>query len=333
MNSQNWNSNGKRKQNEHGLNAKLEKGMVSIIIPAFNAAEFIRESISSALGQDYEKKEVIVIDDGSTDNTQGMVQPFLENIDYYYKANGGPASARNVGIRMAKGEYIAFLDADDTWSFKKLTEQVDYLSLNLGVDVVFTLADNGESDVLRYSTGAKQRIGEGEIFYELLKGNFIVTSTVMVRRSVFFSIGLFDEDKFLVSVEDINMWLRMSRLFRFGFIDQVLSRRRLHKNSLTEDFERMFSADLYNYEKIATSYPKLELKKKRAYYIGLSNYCFGAGDSYFYKRDYKNARKVFLLSIRYNVLHLKAWVRLGIAFLPTKLINTVRKKRRFFLKN
>ena len=101
--------------------------LVSVIIPTYNSSQYIKEAIDSVLAQTYKNFEIIVIDDGSTDNTKEVLAPYLSVIKYIYKNNGGPASARNRGIKEANGEFVAFLDADDVWKPDRLARGVDIL--------------------------------------------------------------------------------------------------------------------------------------------------------------------------------------------------------------
>src|SRR3990172_11149387 len=111
---------------------------VSVIIPTFNCEEYIEETLSSVLFQTFTDFEVIVVDDGSTDNTIKVIKPYLDKISYIQKDNGGQGSARNLGISLAKGEYLAFLDSDDLWLPDKLSLQVGYMENNPNVSLTFT---------------------------------------------------------------------------------------------------------------------------------------------------------------------------------------------------
>src|SRR3990170_2838516 len=111
---------------------------VSVIIPTYNREKYIVETLQSVFAQTFTDYEVIVIDDGSTDNTADVLRPYLDRIVYIRKPNGGQGSARNVGIKVAKGEYIAFLDSDDLWMPEKLELQVKYLDNNKDAGLVFT---------------------------------------------------------------------------------------------------------------------------------------------------------------------------------------------------
>jgi len=310
-------------------NIVKEKGLVSVIIPTYNSSEFIAQSIDSAVAQTYPDKEIIVIDDGSTDDTKEEIKPYREKILYYLKRNGGPASARNYGLNRSSGEFVAFLDADDIWNIEKLDIQIKQFKAYPNLDAVFCIADDGRGGISKYSSQTRKRMKDGYIFNELLKKNFLVTSTVMLRSKIFEDIGLFDEDKHLISVEDINLWLRISRVYRFGFVDKVLVKRRLHKDSFTEDFERMFAADIYNYRKLSYSYPEWQLQENKNYFLGLSNYFYECGDSYFFGGEYQKARKLLLRSLQYNIINFNTLLRYSLTLLPASSLQFLREKKKF----
>ena len=101
--------------------------MVSVIIPVYNRAQYIKDCLDSVINQTYKAYEIIVVDDGSTDNLREILVPYMDKIQYIYKQNGGPSSARNAGTKVSNGEYIAFLDADDMWLPEKLELQIELL--------------------------------------------------------------------------------------------------------------------------------------------------------------------------------------------------------------
>ena len=148
--------------------------LVSVIIPTYNNAAYLVESVESVLNQSYRNIELIVVDDGSTDNTQAVLAGFGDRLRYVRKANGGPSSARNLGIQMARGQLIAFQDADDLWLPEKLALQVAYFHLHPEVGVVFTgsLRFN-ENGVMDSNIWDGYRVPTGMIFQELLTDHFI----------------------------------------------------------------------------------------------------------------------------------------------------------------
>uniref|UniRef100_A0A832E0T5 Glycosyltransferase n=1 Tax=candidate division WWE3 bacterium TaxID=2053526 RepID=A0A832E0T5_UNCKA len=213
------------------------QSLVSVIIPTYNAKKFLPESVASALGQTYKNIEVIVVDDGSTDGTEDL--KILQDPRVRYikiKHSDGPATPRNVGIQNARGELAAFLDADDVWLPKKLEEEVKFMQegkfdlVHCDAEIV---SENGEIVRKRFHKGAA--VPSGEVFADLFRGNFIITSSVVLKRSCFDKSGWFDASRRLRAVEDYDLWLRMSRQFKFGYLNKRLLKYREYVGSLSDE--------------------------------------------------------------------------------------------------
>ncbi|MEK7093764.1 MAG: glycosyltransferase [Patescibacteria group bacterium] len=185
--------------------------LVSIIIPAFNAAAYVKEAVDSALSQTYPDTEVIVVDDGSTDRTAEIIKEYSgrPNLRYIYQENRGLAGARNRGIKESRGEFIALLDADDAFHKDKVKEQVQAFDEHPEYGVCY-------SDLIHFSDATprefyhhRYQYPSGKVFEPLLRTQFINPLSVMVRRSVFEKFGTFDEA--LRRSEDWELWLRWAR--------------------------------------------------------------------------------------------------------------------------
>ncbi|MEM6301515.1 MAG: glycosyltransferase family 2 protein, partial [Pseudomonadota bacterium] len=162
--------------------------LVSVVIPAFNAADFIESTVLSALAQTYQNLEILVIDDGSTDDTQEALDQFAGQVRYHKRPNGGPAAARNTGIEAAGGKYVAFLDADDRWKPEKITKQVASLeelgnAFALSHTDVVTVCD--ERELLQTEKNLQPFMPPSIAFERLFSSNFIATSSVVCRKEVF----------------------------------------------------------------------------------------------------------------------------------------------------
>ncbi len=207
--------------------------LVSVVIPAYNAARWISETLDSVLAQDYPDSEVIVVDDGSTDGTSAVVAGY-PSVRCIRKPNGGQASARNVGIRNASGQYVAFVDADDLWLPAKLRLQMallDRTGLAWAYSDAFSL-DDATGRVL-YTFGNLRRMYGGDVLKPLLFGDFIPSPTPVIRRSVFEAAGFFDESEIMRNREDWEMWLRIAARYPVGLVDQPLAYYRSHPTSST----------------------------------------------------------------------------------------------------
>lgn len=213
---------------------------VSVIIPAFNCERYIFETIQSILEQSTKNFEVIVINDGSTDNTSHIAKSFGGVVRVIDQVNSGVCSARNHGLREAKGEFIAFVDHDDYWFPSKLAEQLAIFRENPKIDVVFSAftwwypsAENGvfpsPSTFLQATTvQGNDPDFSGWIYHQMLLDSQILTSTALVRVSVVNNVGGFDES--LPYSEDWDFWLRVSRQSQFFKLRKTTTLYRQHAN-------------------------------------------------------------------------------------------------------
>ncbi|HEY8878154.1 MAG TPA: glycosyltransferase family A protein [Roseateles sp.] len=205
-------------------------GLVSVIIPAYNAAAYVAEAVDSVLAQDYPQVEVIVVNDGSKDNTLDVLRGYGERIRVIDQANAGPPRARNAGLAAVRGEFVAFLDADDIWLPTKLSAQVGHLRAHADVDTVFTRWHVWPADadgVFRIPAvnpvpvvgGPVVAERSGWMYTKLLLECHLLTTTVMMRRSLIDKIGGFDVNLF--NGDDYDFWLRASREAKVDQLDAI----------------------------------------------------------------------------------------------------------------
>jgi len=208
--------------------------MVSVIITTYNRRRFLREAALSVLKQDYRDKEVIIIDDGSTDNSIEEVNDL--QVRYVWKENGGISSARNRGIEESGGEYIAFLDVDDLWKKDKLSAQISQMTAQ-GYALSYTdeiWIRNGE----RLNQKLRHKKYSGKIFGHCLPLCIISPSSAVIRREVFEDVGLFDES--LPVCEDYDMWLRVTARYPVLFIEKpLIIKRGGHEDQLSRQYAGM----------------------------------------------------------------------------------------------
>ena len=220
--------------------------LVSVIIPAYNAEQFIAQAIQSVLNQTFRSFEIIVIDDGSTDKTKEFLQKFHSQIRCVCQKNQGPSLARNAGIKVAQGEYICFLDADDFWTPEKLEMQISFMKGKQDIALVFSdheeFSDKGivlrsflEEKKIALGSDFTMQIPLQDAFQKLLIVNFISTPTVMVKKECFETTGLFDES--LWSVEDRDLWLRLAAHFNFACFPRIFCKRRVHEFNVSKKSE------------------------------------------------------------------------------------------------
>jgi glycosyltransferase involved in cell wall biosynthesis len=192
---------------------------ISVIIPAYNRSHCIAEALDSVLGQTYKNLELIVVDDGSTDDTQQVLARYEGRLTAPRTHHGGPSAARNTGIRAARGDYIAFLDSDDLWLPRKLELQVRFFEKNPAARICQTeeiWIRNG----VRVNPMKKHKKYSGWIFRQCLPLCIVSPSAVMLHRSIFDRIGLFDET--MPACEDYDLWLRIAPHYPIYLIDRPL---------------------------------------------------------------------------------------------------------------
>lgn len=211
--------------------------MVSVIIPTFNRANTIERAIKSVINQGELIKEILVIDDNSTDNTEEIIKNINNNKIKYYKSNKsiGACAARNIGIEESNSEFIAFHDSDDIWHSDKLKKQFQYMTNN-SVDIVCS----GYNQIMN---GNKRYIGknipDNEIHKELLSENFIGTPTIM-GKSECFKKNRFDVR--LPRFQDWELMIRLSKIYKVGFINEPLIDAFVQKNSISMDKKNAIKA-------------------------------------------------------------------------------------------
>jgi glycosyltransferase involved in cell wall biosynthesis len=242
---------------------------VSVIIPSYNCAPYLSDAISSVINQTYINLEIIIVDDGSTDNTAEVIAPFRNNIKYLKQENQGVSAARNAGMRRATGDLIAFLDADDIWFPDKIAIQLDIFNRNPEIAGVFS--DFGRCDkdgnqteerfvtreyhIFNYykytwsqifpnhneltlevnGTNTPLSMYHGNVFNNLYVGNFIKTSTFIIKREVMNTAGYFTPER--RTQEDYEYWLKIASKFQLAYIDVPLMCTRRRPNQLTSKTE------------------------------------------------------------------------------------------------
>jgi len=211
---------------------------IAVIMPAYNAAKFIGESIQSVIDQTYENWELIIVDDGSIDETKLIVSKYLcdKRIKYIYQKNAGQASARNNGIKNTSANYIAFLDSDDTWEKEKLEKQIKYFDnkIDLVYGASYIINSNGQRQISKMNPEIGIYSGQFLINKLILGSFFIPILTVLLKKDVLIKVGLFNESKNIKNAEDFDLWLRIAlNGYTMMCISETLSNYRIHENQST----------------------------------------------------------------------------------------------------
>jgi len=189
---------------------------VSVIIPTYNRAGCLREAVDSVLAQDFKGFELIVVDDGSTDETPQLLRAYGDSLRIRRQENRGVSAARNAGIAASRGALIAFLDSDDLWLPGKLAHQVEFFKAH-GDALICQTEEIWVRNGRRVNPGKRHRKRGGMIFAPSLDLCLVSPSAVMVRRELFQRVGFFDES--LPACEDYDLWLRVSSRYAVHLID------------------------------------------------------------------------------------------------------------------
>ncbi|MCP3871726.1 MAG: glycosyltransferase [Desulfobacteraceae bacterium] len=195
----------------------MSDSLVSVILPTYNRAWTLADAIDSVLGQDYPYIELIVIDDGSTDNTQELLESYKKEVTIIKQENSGVSAARNAGIKKSKGRFIALLDSDDAWDKRKISCQIDFFKQNTEALICQTeeiWIRNGK----RVNPKIKHKKPSGMIFDPSLHLCLVSPSAVMMRKELFDIKGYFNED--FTVCEDYDLWLRVSSTLPVSLIDK-----------------------------------------------------------------------------------------------------------------
>ncbi len=213
------------------------RSKVTTIIPCYNGEKFICETIESALNQSYCNSHIIAVDDGSTDGTLQILNSFSPSIEILRHpdcGNHGKAAALNLGITRSTGDYISFLDQDDTWTSEKILKSLELMIVQKEIGLVYTNGLWMDFAGNTYGTIMSKGHNEENSPMSLLMNCYIKSaSSVMVRRCVFESVGLFDEQ--LIGCDDHDMWLRIVERFKIGYVDEPLYNYRIHGSQLSSD--------------------------------------------------------------------------------------------------
>ncbi|MEA3489047.1 MAG: glycosyltransferase [Candidatus Omnitrophota bacterium] len=286
---------------------KNNETIVSVIVPTYNRAGLIGRAVKIVLKQTYADLEVIVVDDGSTDNTEEIVKDIRDERVRYIKHshNRGLSSARNTGIREACGRYIAFQDDDDIWMPGKLEKQMSlFRDAPPEVGVVY-------GSTLRIFEGKKVHVPsrglqpkEGDLYGILLKSNFISIVSAVVKRECFEKAGMFDES--LPNLEDWDLWLRVSKYYHFRYLDEAVATVYFTRQSITADNSSFIKAMELILDRHQDDYEKHKKELSNQYMrLGHRHCICGRGDA---------GRKHFLKAFTAYPLNVKSLLTFLLSF-------------------
>jgi len=288
----------------------------SVIIATYNRAGYLRECLESLVFQTYKSFETIIVDDGSTDNTENVVQEFtnLLSIKYIKTANAGyPSIPRNIAAKNASAEWLCFLDSDDKWTKDKLQTCLPLLN---NYDVIYHKLKYFGRGKPFYRIVIPSRQVKIPVFIDLMTmGNSIPLSGSIVRKKIFAAVNNFDEDVTIAGLEDYDLWLKVSKITdRFFFIPKTLGLYRIHGNSITEISSKQVNKINKVYEK-NLSYLNIQYHQQakiiKNYYIAIV---------YERLKNYKQAIDLYKESLKANTFRQKIKSVLRIILIKCKQI-------------
>jgi len=293
--------------------------MIDIIMPVYNNEKHLQAALNSVLGQTCQDYSLIIVNDGSTDGSEWIIeryrQNFQERLNYIRQENKGPASARNTAIRAGNGEFIAFLDADDIWEDEKLAKQIAALQSDPKAGFVYT--DNDfidESGAIIENYIRKVKMVRGNVLLDLFCDHFLMTPAVMMRRACLERVGLFNED--LKVGEDYDFFLRLAAAYPAEAIQEKLWKRKVIADSLSRQ-DHVFDAqvDLHTLEGFIKGHPRFFAENKGPVKDRLANYHFEQAYRLLERGSNGPAFKNLLCSLKYKIT-LKAVKNLMLCCLP-----------------
>ena len=309
---------------------------LSAIIPAYNSQDYILDAIHSIQNQTHPVDEIIVIDDGSTDHTQQILQNQTSNIKYIKQGNQGPSVARNTGIKAAQGDWIAFLDADDQWTPDKIEKQLIILEKHPELHLISgDMQEIGiANEIITQSVLAKhnqlrpfqnnQSLPIKNALAELVNKNFIPTGTVLVKRSTLIEAGMFN--KAIRFGEDLELWAKIASKHPITCLPEIFMLRRLHGQNATACTIPML-IDLVKVMQSIRDYSSDILIAQNINADKLvANAWANLGYWHFINEDYQQAKSAFSHSLK-EKLNKRALTYFIACALPQQIINSIRKTK------
>jgi glycosyltransferase involved in cell wall biosynthesis len=259
----------------------VPKPRLSVVIPNYNCARFLPETLESVFAQTCGDLEIIVVDDGSTDGSQALLGRFADRVRVIHQENQGVSAARNRGIRESRGEFVAFLDADDLWHPEKLAKQLQ-LFTNPAVGLVHCAVEYVDEQNRPLGTNFTGRRGRVLKSIALLQGTVVLAggSTAVVRREAFEKVGSFDRE--MSTAADWDMWRRIACAYEIDVVREPLMRYRLRHGSMHRNIDVFAHDILHGFDSLFADPAAAEVHhlKRRAYgalYLMLSGSYLHAG--------------------------------------------------------
>ena len=293
---------------------------ISVLVPTYNCVPYLKRALESVLNQTFKDFEIIVINDGSVDNTKKVVESYQKanpgKIVYIYQENQGVAVARNAGIKAAKSDYLALLDADDIWCPDRLEKGMETIGSDPGIGLVHANITRVDENGMTLSTPVRDlKYLTGPMFENIfLRKADIACPTVLFRKACCDEVGLFDPHLTRLGCEDRELWLRIARKFKIVYIDQVLALYRVRLNSMSNNQQKMLKARLYVVDKFFPSEKNDRLRR-----LALAKIYRDLGDEHLFRQQFKHAKERYWESITFNPFSFWAWINLGKSFIKLEV--------------
>jgi glycosyltransferase involved in cell wall biosynthesis len=305
---------------------------VSVVVPVYNGERTLERSVRSILAQSLSAMELLLVDDGSTDGSPSIIERFGSDnrVRTFHRPNSGVASARNHGIREARGDWIAFCDQDDLWLPQKLARQAGLMG-DPAVGLVYSWTETA----LLTPDGVAQPSGRisrpryrGDCVQPIFDRNFIVSCSAVARRSVIEEVGLLDEDRALLGVDDWHLWLRMAPLTHFDVVEEVLAYHVLHGENYSSNELKMLRAEQVCLQKIrpfALDHGVPARQLRAAEFASLAHY----GANLFFIREYAESARCWWKAWRVRPRAVRALLyAAALRLLPGSAITAARDRSR-----
>lgn len=292
--------------------------LFSVIIPTYNRSDKVKKAVESVLSQTFADFEILVIDDGSTDDTEAIIKSFTDpRITYQWQTNyGGPSKPRNSGIAIAKGSWVCFLDADDWWTPNKLEICNRVISDNTDLIYHDLYLVNGKQELKGSIKSCKLK--KPVLTNLLVLGNIIANSSVVVRKTLLDRVGGINEDKAIIAAEDFDTWLKIAAITdNFEYIPQNLGYYLMHENGISQkDMSNVYEAvvdkyfDLLNPAQLTKVKSLIQYMRSRHLFVN---------------KNYSEARKYFRFCFKYA----DSAIKLKIAYMYlVVLLNSFQSKNK-----
>ncbi|MFA5038112.1 MAG: glycosyltransferase [Candidatus Omnitrophota bacterium] len=301
--------------------------IVSVIIPTYNCEKFLPDALDSVLKQTFQDFEIIVVDDGSTDNTRGLIKSYMDKhpgkINYVYQENMGLACARNTAIRHSKGEYIAILDADDMFMPNRLEEEIAVFEKYPEVGLIHANVKNiDEKGNLLFIPERTREKMTGYIFKQIfLRETNVNIATIMFRRKCLEDAGMFDENLARLGCEDRDFVLRVAMKYKIFYLDRVVAAYRFREGSMSKDLRKMLKARLYVIDKFCPPGKSMILRRR-----ALARIFKDLGDSALDTGSFSEAVKNYGKSLKCWPVSYFVWINLFKTLFHYKTKNLEKSK-------